>query len=282
MAGKNTELDWECIMKTKETSVLYRLFRWIVFKVGDTKWLGWRYFPFIITWHVDTHKIEYNEIMFDAVPDLKPGDIVLHRDEGFLSNWFIGGSMIHAGIYVGDMQLVEAVSDGVVKQNAIHILHSDMACILRPNLPDSAKDEAVDWAERIIKFDYDVLFDFNGEEARCLIEKHGTGAKKMGVKFCCTEVPYFCYLKYVDDLKIKRRRNINFLTKALSLIGLHPGQVIVDADMYGAADCEMIWCSRYMTSGWCSKMKMDMDFAMKVSNYWIKKGNRSFDKGKIL
>jgi hypothetical protein len=269
-------------MKAKETSALYRLFRWLVFKIGDTRWLGWKNFPFILTWDVSIHNIDYNEIMFDAVPDLRLGDILLHRDEGFLSNWFIGGAMIHAGVYVGDMQLVEAVSEGVLKRNVIHLLRSDRACILRPNLPNEAKDEAIGWAEKIVDFEYDVLFDFNGTEERYLIGKHGKEAKNMGVKFCCTEVPFFCYLRYAEDLKIERRRNVSFITKLLSLIGLHPGQVVVDADMYGAADCELIWCSRYMTSGWCSAMKMNDKFAMKVSEYWVKNGKRTLDKGKTL
>lgn len=258
-------------MEEKEVNppLLFRAFRWVVFWVGDTRKIS--HFPWV-TWDVHEHKIDLNEVMLEALPLLRPGDIVLHRDDGFLSNLFIGGAMIHAGLFVGGQQIVEAVSDGVIKRHAGHILFSDRACILRPRLPEEKREqavaEAVALAEKIVGFPYDILFDFNGRRERALVEQHGKDAVKKGVRFCCTEVPYFCYGAYTKDLRIVRRRNVSLATKLLSLLGLSPGKAIVAADMYFTANFDLIWCSRHFTVDWCRKRRASQGMLEAVAAYW--------------
>ena len=252
--------------------ILFNIFRRIVFLVGDTRRI--RHFPWV-TWDVSEHEIGLDEVIREALPVLRAGDVPLHRDKGFLSNVFIPGAMIHAGLYVGDGYLVEAVSDGVVKRHAAYLLRSDYACIMRPRIGDEgsavrdmAVKDACDWALKIIDFPYDVLFDFCGEEERVLIRRHGMDAVKHGVRFACTEIPHFCYLDYIAPLRLFRRRNINLLTRLLSWIGLSPGEAVVDADMYVTAEFDMVWCSRSMTVEWCKQMKCGEAFIHKVSEYW--------------
>lgn len=258
-------------MEEKEVNppLLFRAFRWVVFWVGDTRKIS--HFPWV-TWDVHEHKIDLNEVMLEALPLLRPGDIVLHRDDGFLSNLFIGGAMIHAGLFVGGQQIVEAVSDGVIKRHAGHILFSDRACILRPRLPEEKREqavaEAVALAEKIVGFPYDILFDFNGRRERALVEQHGKDAVKKGVRFCCTEVPYFCYGAYTKDLRIVRKRNVSLATKLLSLLGLSPGKAIVAADMYFTANFDLIWCSRHFTVDWCRKRRASQGMLEAVAAYW--------------
>lgn len=250
--------------------VPFRIFRWIVFWVGDTRKIS--HFPWV-TWDVHEHKMDLNEVMLEALPLLEPGDIILHRDDGYLSNLFIGGAMIHAGIYMGGQQVVEAISDGVLKRHAGYILHSDRACILRPKLPEGTREqalsEALEWADKIVGFPYDILFDFNGKKERQLIEQHGKEAARKGVRFCCTEVPYFCYHRYTGELGIKRRRNVSFLTKLLSVLGLSPGRAVVSADMYFTANFDLIWCSKHFTPAWCKKRRMNPEALKKVEDYWL-------------
>lgn len=264
-------------MKNGGSGFIYRIFQWIVFKVGDLRWLGLKHFPFVMTWSVTEYKIDINEVMNDAFPLLEPGDIILHRSDGYVSNCLLGNGMIHAGLYMGDGQVVEAVSDGVVRRHVGHILYSDRACILRPRVSDSVKKVAIGWADRIVGFPYDCLFDFNEEKERKLVDQKGKGAIGDGVKFCCTEIPYFCYLDYADPLGIKRRKNVSFLTWLVSLFGLNAGTYVVDADMYVRANFDVVWCSKEMTAEWCEKMKLGDEYCAKIFSYW-KERSRSSSK----
>lgn len=260
--------DFEGEYSEPKLPFMFKAFRWMVFLMGDLRWLGWKKFPFCLGWYSYESKIDLNEVLRDAMPLLKPGDVVLHRDEGFLSNIFIGGSMIHAGVYVGDGQLVEAISDGVVRRSAAHILHSDRAVILRPNVAEDAKTQAVEWANRIVGFGYDFLFEFNGFKEREMIRKHGIDARRMGVRFACTEVPYFCYLDFAKIMKINLRRNVTFLTKFISVFGLNPGKAVVDADMYVKADMDVVWCSKQFTADYCASMGCDDMYVKKIRTWW--------------
>lgn len=244
----------------------YRLLRWLVFKIGDIRWLGWKDFPFVITWDVHYHKISLNEVD-ECKAKLEIGDIVLHRDSGFLSNLSIGGIMIHAGIVVPDengkpTQIVEAISEGVVKRNVGHILYSDYACVVRPKLSFEYKIDACMWADKIVGSEYDVQFNFNTEEERKSIEK---GNKE---RFCCTEIPHFCYLDHIKELGVFRKRNIGFATKFLSLIGLNPGTAIVTADMYvEALGLDIVWMSQSYTHDWAKSMGASEQHLFKIAKY---------------
>jgi hypothetical protein len=249
--------------------MLYRAFRWTVFKAGDIRRL--RSLPWV-TWDTHQHRITYDEIMRDALPLLKIGDIVLHRDEGFLSNLFIGGAMIHAGIYVGDGWVIEAVSEGVVKRHALHIIHSDYAMILRPQIGDEdsvvrkqAAAVACAWAEKMIGLEYDPLFEFNASEERALIKAGQMHSAKL--KMCCTEIPYVCYYDYLTALNVGRRRNIGLLTRMLSWVGLNAGERVVDADMYVTANFDLVWASRSLTPEWATSMGCPDNYIEKINRY---------------
>lgn len=253
-----------------------KIFRYLVFLVGDTRYI--KRFP-KVTWDVHQHRIDLNEVFQDAVPLLEPGDIVLHRDEGFLSNIPIGGCMVHAGICVEDNQVVEAISDGVIKRHVAHLLYSDFACALRPrfNVLSEPKEEVLakvlPWAEKIVGFPYDELFDFNYWEEMETIEKYGVEeAIKRGVRFCCTEVPSFCYLPYLFDLRFFRRRNVSAMTRMLSWIGLSTGESIIHADQYVTAETDIIWMSKEFTPEWAKKMGCSEEYVHKVSTWRKDKG----------
>jgi hypothetical protein len=226
-------------------SPFHRLFRKIVFWAGDVRRLS--KFSYV-TWDAGEYLISLDEVIREAIPKLRTGDIVLTRHKGFLSNLFIGGFMIHAGVYVGDGWIVEAISEGVVKRHVANILHADYAMILRPKFDaasetEEAIEKAVQWANRIVGYPYDECFNFNGAEEREHILK---GIKK-NVKFACTEVAYFCYLDYADKLGIKLRRNISFFTWLLSLVGQNVGTEVIDADIYVKANFDIVWKSKSIT-----------------------------------
>ena len=249
-----------------------RVLRALVFWIGDVRRI--KHFPWV-TWDVHQHEIDLNEAIQEALPLLEPGDIVLHRDTGYLSNAFIGGCMVHAGLYVGDGQVVEAISEGVVKRHAAHILHSDYACVLRPRL--AGKEviiRALALADKIVGMPYDHLFNFNYVEELNKIEEFGAGeAARRGVKFCCTEISSFCYLERLAELRFFRRRNIGFVTRLLSWFGLNPGEAVIDADQYVTAETDIVWLSRKFTAAWAEKMECSEEYVYKVAMWWNEAGD---------
>jgi hypothetical protein len=157
---------------------LHRAYRRLVFWLGDIRRIG--HFPWI-TWDVHQHGVEYDEAL-SALPHVRPGDVGLHLDRGYLSNMAIPGFTKHAWIHVDGparftgadgvertdvtgMQIVEAVSEGVVRRSALYPIRSDYTLILRPR--DASREEidhAVEKAKRIVGCQYDADFKFDIEE----------------------------------------------------------------------------------------------------------------------
>jgi hypothetical protein len=224
----------------------------------------------------------------EVIPQLQPGDVVLHRDDRFgPCNWFIGGLMIHAGIYIGNNEIVEAISEGVVRRHVGHILESDYTMVVRPNNVFSQYarahviQDACVKARSIEGFEYDMLFDFCDAVEFDALQKIKFNfvqsswrekAKQAGISFCCTEVPYFCYYPVCEILGLFRRRNVSALTKALGWIGLPTGEAVIDADMYVTAHgFDLIWCSSSATLGWATKMRASEAMLSKMTAYWAER-----------
>jgi hypothetical protein len=232
---------------------LYTIYRWLLFKGGDLRWLGWRGFPFVATW--DPHRPEVTGYeLAQALRVAVPGDIVLLRHEGFLSNLGIGGAMVHAALCIGDDEVVEAVSDdegGVVKRHLLDCLHdADKAMLIRPDLSFDAVARAIEIARKLVGFHYDVFFDF----WRCdffanVVIQNPQNAKDI-VRFCCTAIPYFCYRDERAHLGLYRERNQTWTTWLLSLLGLRVGDKVVRADAYITTNSEIVWASAGATSKW--------------------------------
>lgn len=291
-------------------SRMFRFFRRLVFVFGDFHLLFENVrefidtFPLCVGWKKKEHKIEDNTIIKEVVPKLQCGDIILHRDSGYLSNIFIGGNLIHAGIVVlGDDgkpdQIVEAISNGVVKRHVTGILRSDYAVVLRPKFNNSKdvidSQSYIQWlAPNLAGFKYDCLFRFsdsddimtieealkadqhcsyvNGKSGKFLYPQNRLdNIKKDGIiRLCCTEIPYCLYYKYKDQLGIDLKNSKSFLTKFLHFIGIEAGETKITADMYVEANFDIIWASDSMTPEWCEKRKMSPKYILKIREYWGK------------
>lgn len=251
----------------------YNIFRWIVFKVGDTRWTGWKHFPFVVEWDAYRAAINQYEI-HEAMKVIRPGDVIVLRHNGFLSNVGIGGAMIHAAVCIGNDECVEALSDdegGVCRRHVADTLHADLAMILRPDVGPFEITEAIAIAKSIVGFKYDVLFDFSTEEERDYIRAHPEEAKAGDVKFCCTEVPFFCYLNSVAKLDLFRVRQCSLLQKVLSLIGLNTGTQVVTADIYvQSSGFRIVWASKLCTPDTFERMGCSEKFIYRVKSYWEK------------
>ena len=142
---------------------------------------------------------------FEAL--LRPGDVLLVRQDWFLSNAFLPGFWPHALIYLGprqgwgalrlpdgtrleddpaarrvlarmkkDDRVIEAVSDGVVLSSFAHAVQKDYAVALRPELHEPEVAEALRRALLFHGRPYDFEFDFATDD-----------------RVVCTELVYRAY-----------------------------------------------------------------------------------------
>lgn len=139
---------------------------------------------------------------------LRPGDILLERRNWYLSNAFLPGFWPHGAVYVGTAQelrdrgidgreyiskhldafaqkdhegnehvIIEAVSEGVIFSSLEHSIGgADSVAVLRPNLTEEQKNEAIERAFSFAGRPYDFEFDFETPSA-----------------LVCTEVVYRTY-----------------------------------------------------------------------------------------
>jgi hypothetical protein len=144
---------------------------------------------------------------------MQPGDIILERRNWYLSNAFLPGFWPHAALYVGtadDLQrlgldqddrvrarwseftsrdhdgharvIIEAISEGVVFNSIEHSIGGgDSAAVLRPQLSDAEKAEAIARAFSHVGKPYDFDFDFTTTD-----------------KLVCTEVVFRSYDQDLD------------------------------------------------------------------------------------
>ena len=249
-------------------------YRWTIFKTGDIRWLGWHAFPFIITWDPVSPAVKGDEVEA-ALKHAQPGDVLLVRHDGYLSNKGIGGCMVHAAICVGGDYIIEAVSDdegGVRRAHLIDALQADKAMLLRPKYLSKDKIfEALSNIHEIVGCKYDIYFEFNSEEERLLFEADPAISRGI-VKFCCTEVPHFVYIKHIDVLQLYRKANPKFMAKVLRFLGLPVGDKLITADMYIEAEFNIVWASKGCTAKWFEGMGAGEKLVQRVKSYCFGRG----------
>ena len=142
--------------------------------VGDIRWAGIAHpFWFIINAHGYKLKGEHYRTLKKII---QPGDILVRRFDGYVSNFFLPGYWGHAGIYVGGKaeQIVHSLSEGVIIEDVLNFMRSDYLIVFRP--PQKVIKEGIEKAKSIVGSEYDFAFDFDDSE-----------------KFVCTEVICYCY-----------------------------------------------------------------------------------------
>jgi len=89
-----------------------------------------KYFPWII-WHPKFHRLKGFEIR-QILDVIKPGDILLRRNEGWLTAKAIPGYFMHAALYIGDGKVAHAVTKGTQKEDILDFLRTDSVALLKP------------------------------------------------------------------------------------------------------------------------------------------------------
>jgi hypothetical protein len=230
------------------------LFRNLCFFLGDFRWS--KHIPFF-TFGVDHPYIDFNEASV-GLSLAKPGDIGLHQDCGFPTNTLIPGAFKHSWIFDKDNQIIEAVSEGVIKRHAFHPMYSDWVLILRPrNISQQDIDLALEAANSIIGCEYDVRFKINTGVERSQFQKVNskkTGfSKRANGKFYCHEVCAFSWWHKREQLGLKRQK--------------HAGKTLFLGDNFITANFDVIWSSRMVSPEWCRAQGMDEHGVQKIAEY---------------
>jgi len=109
---------------------------------------------------------------------LQPGDIILTRFNGYISNLFIPGYWTHASLYIGSVgerspyvtadlekiipdstNIIEAISSGVVFAHLDKSTNADGIAVLRPHVSDDELASAMECAIQQMNKPYDYDFD---------------------------------------------------------------------------------------------------------------------------
>lgn len=155
--------------------------------------------------------LEPDSIQKDLRPLLKPGDILLTRRDGYLSNTFLPGHWGHAGMYLGsreeilkelgpDKELekaledykgvdkdgkpflaIEAIGEGVRLSSLEFAAHANLVAVLRPKLESEHIRTAIIRALAMRGTPYDFSFDLSSQD-----------------KIICTELVYRAYAPHLE------------------------------------------------------------------------------------
>jgi len=112
----------------------------------------------------DIHKVRGADVrrILDIV---EPGDILLRRFDSYLNTLFTPGYFSHAGIFVGNNQIVHAVSQGTISEDILNFCRADAVCVFSVVNLTHPKPQIRLAVERALaaadeNIDYD--FDFSG------------------------------------------------------------------------------------------------------------------------
>ena len=133
---------------------------------------------------------------------------ILNAHYHYVSSFFIKGEFGHAGLYVGDNQIIHVIGDGIIKEDILTFLRADAAAVIRPKNQDlvpKAIENAYEQFSKHVQYDY----DFN---------------KIDNSQFYCTEFTDFCYGYIVRDGVAKDHPYI------------YPDDYLIPSDLF-----EIIW-----------------------------------------
>lgn len=153
--------------------ILYKI------KAAFVSWFGnikiYRYPFFILIGHV-AYKIK-GPHQRKIMSLLEPGDVILRRYDAYVSGLMIPGYFTHAGVYVGDDQIIHVLGSGICKEDILTFTRCDDIAILRHNDKNLVKGAITKaWQQLEKGIAYDFVFDAKSPD-----------------KFYCTEFVDFCY-----------------------------------------------------------------------------------------
>jgi len=136
--------------------------KFLIKATGDIKFSK---YPLWIQYKPQLHSVKGPQVR-EILATVRGGDILLRRFSAYLNTVFCPGFFGHAGLYVGNNQIVHAVGQGVIQEDILNFCRCDAICVLGISpqnkfMPYSlmARETAV--KEALILADKNVPYDFD-------------------------------------------------------------------------------------------------------------------------
>jgi len=144
-----------------------------------------RWKPMFFSLGPTSYKVK-GENQREIMDTILPGDIILTKNDHYLTSILIPGHYSHLGIYVGANKVIHAVNNrGVIKEDILDFLRVDEAVVLRlVGITIEERIEACVRANKELGKEYDYQFNFEDTS-----------------KFSCIELVYRCYEGMDSGLK---------------------------------------------------------------------------------
>jgi|APCry1669188910_1035180.scaffolds.fasta_scaffold00028_29 uncharacterized protein YycO len=155
--------------------------KWMLKFPGDL-YCCWR--PLFLSYKPKFHKIKGEEIRM-ILNDIKPGDILFRRYDGYLDTILMSISSFwcHAAIYVGDNNVIQAVGTGVNSEDILNFCRCDSLALYRPSVTYNQVVYAIDKAKELVKEKAQYDWKFESENSN----------------FYCSELVDTCYNNIFKD-----------------------------------------------------------------------------------
>lgn len=135
-----------------------------------------KYPPFVI-YKPMLHKVKGYQVR-NILRNIKAGDLVFRRYDGYLSSKFIPGTWTHVGLCIDNERVIHSVGNGgVIKEDILTFCRTDSIAITRPMLSSNSIREARQLALKYNKSNIGYDYEFRANN----------GA------FYCTELVNECY-----------------------------------------------------------------------------------------
>ena len=129
------------------------------------------------------HKVKGHEIR-QILDEIKVGDILLRKFDGYLNTFFTPGFWSHAGIYIGNNTMAHAVREGVIEEDILDYCRTDSVALIRLKEHYHFNEETMlKYAEEHINNNTEYDYDFKDDNG----------------KVYCTEFVNIC-LGYIFDM----------------------------------------------------------------------------------
>ena len=116
-------------------------------------------FPFFLLYDPTTYTLKGHHYL-EVREIIHPGDILIRGYKHYLDGYFIPGNYTHAAMYLGEDEIIHAMTPDVQYIDLIAFMRCDRIAVIRPVVSNKERDTAIARAVSREKIPYDYDFDF--------------------------------------------------------------------------------------------------------------------------